>query len=141
MPKQLSHPLPYQVVPGGHRSRNRGGNPLKRRPSALCYHPRMPKPRSSAHCILFRFLVCVSLVAFAAAGCGNRDGGQTIELTDCRLPKLSSVAHCGTVKVPEDRSRTGGREIGIAVAVLRANTLSPDADPLFMLAGGPGQSA
>jgi pimeloyl-ACP methyl ester carboxylesterase len=101
----------------------------------------MPKPRSRAHCIWFRFLVCVSLIAFGVVGCGNRDGGRKIELTDCRLAKLSSVAHCGTVQVPEDRSRTGGREIGIAVAVLRANTLSPDADPLFMLAGGPGQSA
>jgi pimeloyl-ACP methyl ester carboxylesterase len=45
------------------------------------------------------------------------------------------------VEVPEDRSQTGGRKIDIAVAVLRANTLNPEADPLFMLAGGPGQSA
>jgi pimeloyl-ACP methyl ester carboxylesterase len=101
----------------------------------------MPTPTCIAQRILFRCLVCVSLLTFAVAGCGNRDGARKIELTDCRLPKLSSVAHCGTVKVPEDRSRTGGREIGIAVAVLSANTLSPDADPLFMLAGGPGQSA
>lgn len=107
---------------------------------ALCYHRRMPKHRSSVHSILFGSAVCVSLITFGLAGCGDRDGGRKIELTDCRLPKLSSGAHCGTVKVPEDRSRTGGREIGIAVAVLSANTLSPDADPLFMLAGGPGQS-
>src|SRR5436190_4847697 len=100
----------------------------------------MPKHRSSRHCILLGCAVCVSLITFGLAGCGNRDGGRKIELTECRLPKLSSAALCGTVRVPEDRSRTGGREIGIAVAVLRANTLSPDADPLFMLAGGPGQS-
>ena len=45
------------------------------------------------------------------------------------------------VEVPEDRSKPEGRKLALSVAVLPANTLSPDADPLFMLAGGPGQSA
>src|SRR5438105_2969791 len=100
----------------------------------------MPKPRSIAQHIPFRCLVCVSLVALAA-GCGNRDGGRKIALADCRLPKLSTAAQCATVEVPEDRSQKTGRTIVIAVAVLRANTLDPEADPLFMLPGGPGQSA
>ena len=91
--------------------------------------------------VLFKRFVCVSLLALAAAGCGNRDGGRKITLTDCRLPKLSTAAQCGTVEVPEDRSQTAGRNIVIAVTVLRANTLDPEADPLFMLPGGPGQSA
>jgi len=43
--------------------------------------------------------------------------------------------------VPEDRSRPDGRKIGIFVAILPANTLSPKPDPLFVLAGGPGQAA
>lgn len=116
-------------------------HPLKRRPTALCYHRRMPRSASVAQRILFRCLVCVSLIALAVAGCGNRGGGRNIQLSECRLPKLSSAAQCGTVEVPEDRSQTGGRKIGIAVTVLPANTLSPDADPLFMLAGGPGQTA
>jgi pimeloyl-ACP methyl ester carboxylesterase len=34
-----------------------------------------------------------------------------------------------------------GRRIGIAVATLPANTLNPKPDPLFILAGGPGQAA
>ena len=73
--------------------------------------------------------------------CGDRDGGRKIELVECRLPKLASAAQCGTVEVPEDRSRAGGRKIGIAVTVLPASTVSPKPDALFMFAGGPGQSA
>ncbi len=60
---------------------------------------------------------------------------------ECRLAKLASAAQCATVEVPEDRSKSGGRTLALSVAMLPANTLSPDADPLFMLAGGPGQSA
>ncbi len=41
----------------------------------------------------------------------------------------------------EDRSKPQGRKLSIAVTVLPANTLSPRPDPLFMLAGGPGQSS
>src|SRR6266853_4500122 len=93
----------------------------------------MPKSRSLAQRFLFRYVVCVSVLALAAAGCGNRDGGRRIPLTDCRLPKLSTAAQCSTVEVPEDRSQMAGRNIVIAVAVLRANTLDPEADPLFML--------
>jgi pimeloyl-ACP methyl ester carboxylesterase len=66
---------------------------------------------------------------------------RRIELSECRLPKLASPAQCGTLQVPEDRTKPSGRRISIAIAVLPANTLSPKPDPLFMLAGGPGQSA
>ena len=64
-----------------------------------------------------------------------------MELVECRLPKLSTAARCGTLEVPEDRAKPDGRHIGIFVAVLPANTLSPKPDPLVILAGGPGQSA
>ena len=56
----------------------------------------------------------------------------------CRLPKLPIAAQCGTLEVPENRDQPGGRKITLAVAVLPANTLHPRADPLFILAGGPG---
>jgi pimeloyl-ACP methyl ester carboxylesterase len=76
------------------------------------------------------------------SACGG-DGRQerTIELAECRLPKLATAARCGTVEVPEDRSKVDGRRIGLFVAVLPANTLSPKPDPVLILAGGPGQSA
>jgi pimeloyl-ACP methyl ester carboxylesterase len=76
------------------------------------------------------------------AGCGpDRDAARGIVLSDCRLPHLSTSARCGTVTVPEDRDKPGGRAIAIHVAVLPANTASPRPDPLVILAGGPGQAA
>jgi pimeloyl-ACP methyl ester carboxylesterase len=89
-------------------------------------------------------LATAALVAFATglAGCG--DGGaplRTVALAECRLPKLPVTAQCGTLEVPENRTRPEGRKIALAIAVLPANTLNPRADPLFILAGGPGQAA
>jgi len=76
------------------------------------------------------------------AGCGS-DSARTrsVSLHECRLPNLSSLAQCGEIEVPEDRSKPGGRKIRIFAAVLPANTLSPKEDPLLILAGGPGQAA
>jgi pimeloyl-ACP methyl ester carboxylesterase len=80
--------------------------------------------------------------AMGLAACG--DGGapaRTVKLADCRLPKLPVAAQCGSLEVPENRTRPDGRKIALAIAVLPANTLNPRADPLFILAGGPGQAA
>ncbi len=82
-----------------------------------------------------------SLLACALIACGDRAPTRQVEFSDCRLAKLASTARCATIDVPEDRTAPGGRRIAIAVTLLPANTLSPKADPLFMLAGGPGQSS
>ena len=81
-------------------------------------------------------------IALTLQACGG-DGRSTsaVELSECRLPKLSTAARCGSVQVPEDRAQPDGRRIDVFVAVLPANTLSPKPDPLVILAGGPGQSA
>ena len=84
---------------------------------------------------------CVaSLLVACLCGCGDKSVTRHVTLHECRLPKLTSAAQCATVDVPEDRSKRDGRTIALSVAVLPANTLNPDADPLFMLPGGPGQS-
>lgn len=87
-------------------------------------------------------VLALALALAALAGCGG-DGRapRTLALDDCRLPRLPTAARCGTVTVPEDRDRPGGRTIDVHVAVLPANTLSPRPDPLLILAGGPGQAA
>jgi pimeloyl-ACP methyl ester carboxylesterase len=48
---------------------------------------------------------------------------------------------CGRVKVPEDRSKPGGKAIPLAFAVLKATSRYPQADPVIYLQGGPGGSA
>ena len=69
---------------------------------------------------------------------------SSITLEDCAL--TSSVgnqvdARCGTLTVPEDRANPDGRQIDLNVAVIPAIKRNPEADALFLLAGGPGQSA
>jgi pimeloyl-ACP methyl ester carboxylesterase len=44
------------------------------------------------------------------------------------------------VEVPEDRGRPGGRRISLRVAVLPADAPRAAPDPVFAIAGGPGQS-
>ena len=80
-------------------------------------------------------------VTFLTACADSNFLPRTIELYDCRIPKLPISAQCGTLEVPENRGDPDGRKIAIFIAILRANTLNPLADPLFILAGGPGQAA
>ena len=89
-----------------------------------------------------RLAAAVAAFALGLAGCGQGDASRrTVPLTECRLPKLPLAAQCGALEVPENRAKPEGRRISIAIAVLPANTLKPRADPLFILAGGPGQAA
>jgi pimeloyl-ACP methyl ester carboxylesterase len=69
---------------------------------------------------------------------------SSIPLEDCPLisPTGEQVdARCGTLTVPEDRSNPTGRQIGLNVVIIPAIKRDPAPDPLFLLAGGPGQSA
>jgi pimeloyl-ACP methyl ester carboxylesterase len=69
----------------------------------------------------------------------------TLPLTECRLEhplKLISVpARCGTLRVPEDREHPKDGSIELKVAVVPALNRRSTAAPMFLLAGGPGQSA
>jgi pimeloyl-ACP methyl ester carboxylesterase len=50
-------------------------------------------------------------------------------------------AHCGTITVPEDRRRTDSRELALGVLVLDRFDPEASGEPIFVLAGGPGQAA
>jgi len=55
---------------------------------------------------------------------------------------MSVEAQCGTLSVPEDRAKPDGRQLALALAWVPAGDNGDVApDPVFMLAGGPGQSA
>jgi pimeloyl-ACP methyl ester carboxylesterase len=73
------------------------------------------------------------------------DPVDTIPLESCILTAPGSNirvrAQCGTLTVYEDRSRSEGRTIDLHVAVLPAVSRNVEPDPLFFIAGGPGQSA
>ena len=70
---------------------------------------------------------------------------HTLPLQECLLTHplhISSVAaRCATFEVPEDRLDPSGAKIGVHVAVVSALNRRSASAPLFLLAGGPGQSA
>ena len=82
------------------------------------------------------FLVLTSLAFFAAPATA-----ASLELTPCELPGTSETARCGSLDVYENREARSGRRIPVRVAVFPAKSPKPAADPLFVIAGGPGQSA
>jgi pimeloyl-ACP methyl ester carboxylesterase len=65
--------------------------------------------------------------------------------SECRLEHplyLTSIAaRCGTLRVPIDREHPKAGSIDLKVAVVPALNRRSTAAPLFLLAGGPGQSA
>lgn len=56
----------------------------------------------------------------------------------CPEVHLRAVARCGSVTVPEDRSRIGGRTIDLNVVILPSTGPNRDLPPQYDLEGGPG---
>ncbi|MDE2090278.1 MAG: alpha/beta hydrolase [Gammaproteobacteria bacterium] len=63
----------------------------------------------------------------------------------CQIGAPDSPQHmqakCTSLTVPEDRADPNGKKIQLHIAVLRARAGKPAPDPLFFIAGGPGQAA
>ena len=92
----------------------------------------------------FHLLLAVGLAGMPAAAQGARRFGA-LEFSPCALSSpglpLTVPAQCTSVTVPEDHSRPDGRRIELALAWVPSTARKPEPDPVFMLAGGPGQSA
>lgn len=58
-----------------------------------------------------------------------------------RPVKAQAAALCGVLPVEEDRSKAGSRRIDLRVAVVPGVAPDVEPDPLFVLAGGPGEAA
>ena len=86
-------------------------------------------------------LVGVTLVSVYAC---SRETGQTANpspLADCEPGDGPRNALCGWIPVHEDRRAASGRQIDLRVVVYPAPNRDRQPDPLFVLAGGPGQGA
>lgn len=66
---------------------------------------------------------------------------RTLALSPCHATGLSEETVCGELQVWEDRAAKSGRKLSLRVMVVPAVRPVPEPDPLFFLAGGPGQSA
>lgn len=77
-------------------------------------------------------------------GCRREVSLGTLALSRCHLSAAGEAdpvaAECGVLEVPENRELGNGRRIELFIAVLRATGSPAAADPLFLLAGGPGAS-
>lgn len=85
------------------------------------------------------FVILFLLTACQSLG-GRPDNEAHMPLTDCHLSGRVQ-AKCGTLAVPENRDQAGGRMLDLNIAVIPATSSFPEPDPLFLLAGGPGQAA
>jgi len=77
----------------------------------------------------------------AGAGADVSAAGAIDALAPCRLAGLSQEVRCGEVEIAEAPDASNGRRIKIQFAVVPALAKNKAPDPLFVLAGGPGQAA
>lgn len=79
--------------------------------------------------------VAVALIA------GTWSAADAAPLSPCRLRGVEHPAQCTTLARPLDPARADGPAIELHVAVLPALSRHKKPDPVFFIAGGPGQSA
>ncbi len=93
--------------------------------------------------LLFLLLLTIILPA-CTSGADSSTDPESVPLSDCILssPGVNDPvdARCGSLMVAEDPSDPQSRMISLQIAVVPAIARSPEPDPLFILAGGPGQA-
>jgi pimeloyl-ACP methyl ester carboxylesterase len=93
-------------------------------------------------------VVCLLLFLSLLLG-GCRPGASPVVSTGSPTSNLilkpctvgSVQAQCGVLQVPEDRTRPAGRRLDLDLVVVRARASDHEPDPVFYLAGGPGNAA
>jgi len=87
--------------------------------------------------------VLVAILAILAiSSCSQSQAVQAIDkLKPCTGYDTPVDAYCGTLTVYENRETKQGRQIDLNIVVLPALRADAQPDPLFFLAGGPGQGA
>ncbi len=86
------------------------------------------------------FGVAVGLLGACRQESGDATTKATLELQPCAGAGIAD-AKCGTLSVEENRAAPNGRRIDLSIFVAPATSRTPAADPVFLLAGGPGQGA
>ena len=87
----------------------------------------------------------------AACGGGSSSGGSssgtsaTFKAGPCPSPEAQALAalgaSCGTLTVPENRSKRSEGKVQLPVAIVPSKTQPPAPDPIVYMAGGPGANA
>jgi len=82
--------------------------------------------------------LALAAALFPATGQPRWQGDERCRLATDAVP--ATYAHCGTVAVALDPAAPDGPSIEVFVARVPASSAEPRADPLLLIAGGPGQS-
>ncbi|MBI5034977.1 MAG: alpha/beta hydrolase [Chloroflexi bacterium] len=90
-------------------------------------------------------LIVLMLGACTTTPAPSSSAIRSIELKACILSTSGSIikkdAKCGTLAVPKSPDNPEGEKLDLNIAVIPAVSRNPKPDPLFFLAGGPGQAA
>ena len=82
-----------------------------------------------------------SLAALALTTTSTAPTVSAAPLEECRVPGIRNSVQCGVVQRPLDPAHPDGTKIDIHYVVVPAMARRKLPDPVFILAGGPGQSA
>ncbi len=66
---------------------------------------------------------------------------QAVTLTPCHLPGMRDAVLCGSLPRPLNPDEPQGKQIELQFAVMPSKAREKHPDPIYFLAGGPGQSA
>jgi pimeloyl-ACP methyl ester carboxylesterase len=81
-------------------------------------------------------------MALGMAGCAASPRPSALDrLRPCTSEQGPVDAYCGTLSVYENREARSGRRISLNIVVLPSLATGGNPDPVFFLAGGPGQGA
>ena len=80
-------------------------------------------------------------VALASAGAAFAARASETPLTECRVPGIRHAVQCGVVQRALDPAQPARTTIAVHYIVVPAMARRKLPDPVFVLAGGPGQSA
>jgi len=98
--------------------------------------------RRRARYVGTRFGLALGLLAALAGPAAAADAITADRApSPCRVPGIASEVRCGTVQRPLDPAQAAGRQIAVHYVLVPALAWRKLPDPVFLLAGGPGQSA
>jgi pimeloyl-ACP methyl ester carboxylesterase len=87
-------------------------------------------------------IAALLLVAAAPVAAATADAGTGVTpLVDCHVAGIRNGVSCGAVQRPLDPAHPEATQITVRYVVVPAMARRKFADPVFLLAGGPGQSA
>ncbi len=85
--------------------------------------------------------VLAAVATVSSLWCGASSAVEDAVLKPCRVAGIRHDVLCGQVQRPLDPAHPGGTQIDVHYVVVPATARRKHADPVFLLAGGPGQSA